>query len=624
MGKDQVKSSRISRRRFLKGATGALISTSMIGSLTTRGQSTVKLGVIWPLGVNPAGLEMQKGAQYAAELVNTKQPLQYPELIPVWEGLPNLGNRKLELVFANHDFDPELGAKLVGDLKSQGAVGILGALSSSVTDKVSEAAAEAGLPMITSSALLSPLTKRGIDSFFRICSDNMQGAKALFAALSNFMDELSEEEKKLVPTNYVYLVVEYPGVEKDMETIKSFAEQGVEGEFEGRFTFQPIVIETGTTLGDIAHQVQALKLTADDALMPVLFSNEVLFLMKEMIKQIPDVNNRPGLVFIDPFLSTLQGVVQALSPEEMRGWRWTLTNIQFFPAVFNADADFASDFIGPFRDGFTNNVGPPNPLNALGFTGVHAWAAILNQAGSTKPSDIVKAANQIELRDIMITNWNGIRFGETRFGDKGANIDVIPGTAHLDEQGSLQVVELPGGFTPSQNYANLNIITNYSCLMNCVSIGINASITQLESISTTTIDNHARYRWDSHNTSTTTTTTETTATGAATDVGLCFLTTACVKARNLPDDCAELNILRAFRDNYVRNLPEGERVIQEYYDIAPKIVKKINQSKNALNIWKDLYHSLVDKSVKLIQAGRKSEAYENYKSIVKELKRRYL
>ena len=38
----------------------------------------------------------------------------------------------------------------------------------------------------------------------------------------------------------------------------------------------------------------------------------------------------------------------------------------------------------------------------------------------------------------------------------------------------------------------------------------------------------------------------------------CFLTSACVAARGLPDDCAELTALRAFRDGYVRSQPEGE------------------------------------------------------------------
>lgn len=489
----------ITRRTFIKGATGTVIGLSALSSFHARAQSSVKLGVVWPLGEHPAGNEMMKSASYAANMVNTAKPFAYPELIPGWEGIPNLGGAKLELVFKDHGFEPDRAAQAVRELKAENVVGILGALNSTATLRASEAAADANLPMITGSAMLSPLTKRNVDSFFRICSDSVQGAKSLFAALSNFMDDLSEEEKALVPENYTYVTYDYEGVEHDLETIKGFAEDGVEGEFEGIFSFDSLIIEDGTTLGAALEQIKAKNLSPNDALIMLLPSADTIFLVKELAKEFPDMDSRPGIVFVDPLQTTLQGMVSELSVEEIQGWRWTLSNVQFFPGVFEADADFASDYIGPFRDDFTENVNPPNAMNALAFTGIHTWATILDMAGSTKPADIVKAANEIQLIDIMNTNWNGIAFGETAFGDKNANIDVIPGTAHLDAQGNLEIVELPGGFTPSSAYANLNIITNYSCLLNCVTIGVDASLTQLQSIRTTTIDNHARYSWDSHN-----------------------------------------------------------------------------------------------------------------------------
>ena len=624
MEKLPTKKGGITRRSFLKATTGAVLSLTALSGFKARAQNAVKLGVIWPLGVHPAGLEMQKAAQYAANLVNSSKPFNYPELIPAWEGIPSLGDRKLELVFADHGFDPDQGAMKVREMKSQGVVGILGCLSSDVTYKASEAAAAEGLPMISSGAFLSSLTKRDMDSFFRLCSDTVQGAKSLFAALSNFMDQISEEEKALVPKNYVYLIVEYPGVEEDLKWIKGFAEDGVEGEFPGMFTLEPVILDRGMTLGDITEKLNSMDLGAEDAIVPVLPSNQVIFLVKDLVRRSPEVGDRPGLVFVDPFLSTLQGVTQGLSPEEMRGWRWTLSNVQFFNGIFQADADFASDYIGPFRDDFVRNVGAPNPLNALGFTGIHTWAAILNMAQSTNSSDIIQAANNIQLVDIMVTNWNGINFGETRFGDKGANIDVIPGTAHLDAQGNLQVVELPGGFTPSSAYANINILTNYSCLMNCISIGIDANLTQLQSITETTTTNHSTYEWDSHDITTDTTVTTEVSTDTNAEAGTCFLTTACVEARNLPDDCYELTTLRNFRDTYVQDLPEGKAIIGEYYDIAPRIIEKINSSKNSLSIYENLYDRLVQKSIELIELGRKKQAFENYRNIVRELKKNYL
>ena len=43
--------------------------------------------------------------------------------------------------------------------------------------------------------------------------------------------------------------------------------------------------------------------------------------------------------------------------------------------------------------------------------------------------------------------------------------------------------------------------------------------------------------------------------------GGCYLTTACVVAKNLPDDCEELTALRNFRDTYLRNHENGEEDI---------------------------------------------------------------
>jgi hypothetical protein len=105
--------------------------------------------------------------------------------------------------------------------------------------------------------------------------------------------------------------------------------------------------------------------------------------------------------------------------------------------------------------------------------------------------------------------------------------------------------------------------------------------------------------------------------------GGCLITTACTQAKRLPDDCLELRTLRRFRDSYVRNLPNGESVIREYYDVASKIVAAINAQDNAEEVYRDLYERLVLKSIALIRSGRNNEALENYVGVVAELKRRY-
>ena len=52
----------------------------------------------------------------------------------------------------------------------------------------------------------------------------------------------------------------------------------------------------------------------------------------------------------------------------------------------------------------------------------------------------------------------------------------------------------------------------------------------------------------------------------------CFLTSACVEAKGLPDDCRELTVLRNFRDTYLKASADGQRDVCEYYHVAPMIV----------------------------------------------------
>jgi hypothetical protein len=104
----------------------------------------------------------------------------------------------------------------------------------------------------------------------------------------------------------------------------------------------------------------------------------------------------------------------------------------------------------------------------------------------------------------------------------------------------------------------------------------------------------------------------------------CFLTSACVEAKGLPDDCHELTVLRSFRDGYISSLPAGSDDIKEYYLCAPTIVTKIRKRPNAVAIFEQIYNELVLPCVELIEAGRKLEAYQKYKVYFKALNEEYV
>lgn len=107
--------------------------------------------------------------------------------------------------------------------------------------------------------------------------------------------------------------------------------------------------------------------------------------------------------------------------------------------------------------------------------------------------------------------------------------------------------------------------------------------------------------------------------------GGCFLTTACTQYRGLPDDCEELTVLRAFRDNYMQGLAAGPELILGYYEIAPAIVTTIQAKPEveADSIWAMVYQT-IRLCVDAIHQGDNQTAFETYQSQVLALQQQLI
>lgn len=98
----------------------------------------------------------------------------------------------------------------------------------------------------------------------------------------------------------------------------------------------------------------------------------------------------------------------------------------------------------------------------------------------------------------------------------------------------------------------------------------------------------------------------------------CYLTSACVEYRGLPDDCNELAVLRAFRDGWLSAQPGGPALIDEYYRVAPAIVDAIEMTGLQRAIYPRVF-SVVRGCVQSIEARRPSQAMQAYRSLVETL-----
>lgn len=76
--------------------------------------------------------------------------------------------------------------------------------------------------------------------------------------------------------------------------------------------------------------------------------------------------------------------------------------------------------------------------------------------------------------------------------------------------------------------------------------------------------------------------------------GKCYLTTACMRhyLKDFDDNCYELTVLKWCRDNFV-----SKEDIKHYYQIAPIIVRNINNDINADLVYDYIYDNVVDHCV---------------------------
>jgi len=105
---------------------------------------------------------------------------------------------------------------------------------------------------------------------------------------------------------------------------------------------------------------------------------------------------------------------------------------------------------------------------------------------------------------------------------------------------------------------------------------------------------------------------------------LCYITTSVCKSMDKPDDCYELCTLRDYRDNYLAKQEEDSGIIEEYYDVAPTIVKRINELADADGVYRSIWETYLNPCISMIERDEKSACKELYIRMVKELENKYI
>lgn len=105
---------------------------------------------------------------------------------------------------------------------------------------------------------------------------------------------------------------------------------------------------------------------------------------------------------------------------------------------------------------------------------------------------------------------------------------------------------------------------------------------------------------------------------------LCFVTTAVCCGLHKPQDCREIALMKRYRDEYLFRLAEGESLIEEYYDIAPTIVKRIAKEASPEEKYLYLWNTYISKCVALVEKQENEKCRKLYESMMAELREEYM
>lgn len=103
----------------------------------------------------------------------------------------------------------------------------------------------------------------------------------------------------------------------------------------------------------------------------------------------------------------------------------------------------------------------------------------------------------------------------------------------------------------------------------------------------------------------------------------CFITTACVTERGLPDNCDELETLRSLRENFMRNTDQGKELLKEYLLLGPAVVASVSECENRSAIYDYLYQHMIMPAVDMIKNGDHQKAVDWYEGFSRQLKKNY-
>lgn len=384
----------------------------------------IKIGVIYPLtgGAAAAGRELRAGAELAVKIANNVMA-DIDMTMAKNSGIKSMGGAKIKLIFKDHEGNPTLGADLAKKLILDDKVdGILGCYHSSVTKTVSAVCEQYGIPMINGTSTSPALTERGFKWFWRTTPHDKWFTKDLFELLKG-LTEGKVRGVKAVPKNEIINLASACEKTEWGSHVSGIIESLAK---EYGFNLKKSLLYAAKS-PDLSSEVRSLKAVRPDAMLFASYTSDAILMVKTLKAQkaAPKIIWGQDAGFEKPeFRSTLRDSIVGI-----------LTRTVFLPKVAQIKK-VAGQVNGLYKKSTGNDLGG---ASARAFTGLQTWVHVLEEAGSTKPADIQKAANSLKIPgEELVVPWAGIQFVAS--GDEiGQNVlgSGLIGQYQKDKDGNL-------------------------------------------------------------------------------------------------------------------------------------------------------------------------------------------
>ncbi|MBX3525322.1 MAG: ABC transporter substrate-binding protein [Hyphomicrobiales bacterium] len=385
---------KLNRREALAGAAALAASLGASGAYAA---DEIVVGAVFPMSGSTAqtGVDARNAIETALAIVNAKTDLDLP--LAKDAGLTGLGGKKIKVVYADHQGDPQKGRAEAERLITQDKVtAIIGCYHSSVSATVSQTCERYAVPFMCADSSSPSLNKRGLKFFFRASAHDEMFSAAMF----DLMDMLRKQGQKI-------------------DTLALFHEDTIFGTDSANVQTKLAAARGYKIVADVKYRANSPSLTSEvqqlksgnaDVLMPSSYTTDGILLVRTMA----ELGYKPKAIIAQAAGFSEKALYDAVG-DHLEG---AITR-----GSFSLDLATKRPMVGKVNDLFKKTAGKDlNDNTSREFTAMITLADAINRAGSTDGEKIRAALAATDIPgDKTIMPWKRIKFDET-----GQNNDCDP------------------------------------------------------------------------------------------------------------------------------------------------------------------------------------------------------